>query len=41
MGPVRLRNVEEAQQRIVATIRQLEAADEIVISRPGQDEIIS
>lgn len=41
MGPVRLRNVEEAQQRIVGVIRQLEAADEIVISRPGQDEVIS
>lgn len=41
MGPVRLRNVEEAQQRIVAVIRQLEAAEEIVISRPGEDEIIT
>jgi len=40
-GPVRLRNVEEAQQRIVAVIRQLEAAEEIVISRGGQDEIIT
>ncbi|HMQ52394.1 MAG TPA: flagellar motor switch protein FliG [Anaerolineae bacterium] len=41
MGPVRLKNVEEAQQRIVAVIRQLEAADEIVISRPGEDEVIT
>jgi flagellar motor switch protein FliG len=40
-GPVRLRNVEEAQQRIVGVIRQLEAAEEIVISRGGQDEIIT
>ncbi len=39
-GPVRLRNVEEAQQRIVNVIRQLEAAEEIVISRGGDDEII-
>jgi flagellar motor switch protein FliG len=40
-GPVRLRNVEEAQQRIVNVIRQLEAAEQIVISRGGEDEIIS
>ena len=39
-GPVRLRNVEEAQQRIVNVIRQLESAEEIVISRGGEDEII-
>jgi len=39
-GPVRLRNVEEAQQRIVAVIRRLEAAEEIVISRGGDDELI-
>ncbi len=39
-GPVRLRNVEEAQQRIVNTIRQLEATEQIVISRGGEDEII-
>ena len=41
MGPVRLRNVEEAQQRIVNVIRQLEAAEEIVVSRGGEDEIIT
>lgn len=40
IGPVRLRNVEEAQQRIVAVIRQLEVAEEIIISRTGEDEII-
>ncbi|WP_272999398.1 flagellar motor switch protein FliG [Hydrogenibacillus schlegelii] len=39
MGPVRLRDVEDAQQRIVAVIRRLEEAGEIVISRRG-DEII-
>ncbi len=39
MGPVRLKDVEEAQQRIVNVIRQLEEAGEIVISRGG-DEII-
>lgn len=36
MGPVRLRNVEEAQQRIVAVIRRLEEAGEIVISGRGE-----
>mgnify|MGYP000986532694 CR=1 FL=1 len=40
LGPVRLRDVEEAQQRIVNTIRRLEEAGEIVISRGGGDEII-
>ncbi|QEK12279.1 flagellar motor switch protein FliG [Crassaminicella thermophila] len=40
MGPVRLRDVEEAQQKIVNTIRKLEEAGEIVISRGGGDEII-
>lgn len=40
MGPVRLRNVEEAQQRIVATIRRLEEAGEIVVSRGQGDEIV-
>lgn len=40
MGPVRLRDVEEAQQKIVSTIRKLEDAGEIVISRGGGDEII-
>jgi flagellar motor switch protein FliG len=41
VGPVRLRNVEEAQQRVVNVIRQLEASEEIVISRGGEDEIIA
>ncbi len=40
MGPVRLRDVEEAQQKIVNVIRRLEEAGEIVISRGGGDEII-
>ncbi|MBO8159347.1 flagellar motor switch protein FliG [Thermosyntropha sp.] len=40
MGPVRLRDVEEAQQRIVNIIRRLEEAGEIVIARGGGDEII-
>lgn len=40
MGPVRLRDVEEAQTRIVATIRRLEEAGEIIIARGGGDDII-
>jgi len=40
LGPVRIRNVEEAQQRIVAVIRKLEEAEEIVVARGGQDEFI-
>ncbi len=40
MGPVRLRDVEEAQSRIVAVIRRLEDAGEIVIARGGGDDII-
>lgn len=40
MGPVRLRDVEEAQQRIVNIIRRLEEMGEIVIARGGGDEII-
>ncbi|ARK31001.1 flagellar motor switch protein FliG [Halalkalibacter krulwichiae] len=40
MGPVRLRDVEEAQSRIVAVIRRLEEAGEIIIARGGGDDII-
>lgn len=40
MGPVRLRDVENAQQKIVNIIRQLEEAGEIIISRGGGDEVI-
>jgi len=40
MGPVRLRDVEEAQQRIVNIIRRLEDAGEIVVARGGGDEVI-
>nr|WP_238941805.1 flagellar motor switch protein FliG [Bacillus sp. REN10] len=40
MGPVRLRDVEESQSRIVATIRRLEEAGEIIIARGGGDDII-
>jgi len=40
LGPVRLRDVEEAQQKIVNIIRKLEDAGEIIISRGGGDEIV-
>ncbi|WP_417900559.1 flagellar motor switch protein FliG [Bacillus haimaensis] len=40
MGPVRLKDVEEAQSRIVGIIRKLEEAGEIVIARGGGDDII-
>ncbi|MBX3180772.1 MAG: flagellar motor switch protein FliG [Candidatus Hydrogenedentes bacterium] len=43
MGPVRMRNVEEAQQKIVAVIRRLEESGDVVISGRGggdADEIL-
>ncbi len=40
MGPVRMKDVEEAQQKIVGVIRKLEDASEIIISRGGGDELI-
>ena len=38
---VRIRDVEEAQQKIVAIIRRLEDEGELVISKGGKDEIIA
>lgn len=40
LGPVRLVDVEKAQQKIVSIIRRLEDAGEIIISRGGEDAII-
>ncbi|WP_078391502.1 flagellar motor switch protein FliG [Shouchella patagoniensis] len=40
LGPVRLRDVEEAQSRIVAIIRGLEEAGEIVIARTNGEDIL-
>ncbi|WP_437629116.1 flagellar motor switch protein FliG [Clostridium paraputrificum] len=40
LGPVRLMDVEKAQQGIVAIIRRLDEAGEIIISRGGEDGII-
>jgi flagellar motor switch protein FliG len=40
MGPVRLRAVEEAQQRVVNVIRRLEESGDIIVSRGGVEELI-
>lgn len=40
MGPIRIRDVEEAQQRIVNVIRTLDESGEIVISRYEEDNFI-
>ncbi len=40
MGPIRVREVEEAQQKIVNVIRQLDDAGEIIISRGSEDELV-
>lgn len=40
MGPIRMKDVEEAQQKIVNIIRKLEDSGEIIISRGGGDEIV-
>lgn len=40
MGPIRVRDVEEAQQKIVTVIRKLDDAGEIIISRNEEDELI-
>jgi len=41
MGPVRVKDVEEAQQKVVNIIRSLEEQGEVVISRGGEEEIIT
>lgn len=40
MGPVRLKDVEEAQQKIINVVRRLEEAGEIIIARGGGEELI-
>jgi flagellar motor switch protein FliG len=40
LGPVRLRDIEEAQTRIVNIVRKLEEEGEIIIARGGGDEIV-
>jgi flagellar motor switch protein FliG len=41
LGPVRLRDVETAQAKIVAQVRSLEEQGEIVISAGGDDQVIN
>jgi flagellar motor switch protein FliG len=41
MGPVRLKDVEESQQKIVSIIRRLEDSGDIVIARSGEDELVT
>jgi flagellar motor switch protein FliG len=41
MGPVRVSDVEEAQQEIVNVIRRLEEEGQIVVVRGGEEEIIA
>jgi flagellar motor switch protein FliG len=40
MGPIRLKDVEESQQKIVAIIRKLEEQGEIVVARAGEEEMV-
>ena len=40
MGPVRVRDVEESQQKVVNVVRALEDAGEIVIARGGEEELV-
>lgn len=40
MGPVRLRVVEEAQQKIVSVIRRLEEAGEVTVGRAGEEDVL-
>jgi len=40
MGPIRIRDVEEAQQKIVNIIRKLEDAGEIIVARTGEEEVV-
>ena len=40
MGPVRVKDVEEAQQKVVNVVRGLEEQGEIVITTGGEDELV-
>ena len=40
MGPVRVKDVEEAQQKVVNVVRGLEEQGEIVIATGGEDELV-
>ena len=40
MGPVRMSDVEEVQQKIVGIIRKLEETGEVIIARGGDDDLL-
>ncbi len=40
MGPIRLKDVEDSQQKIVNIIRKLEDQGEIVVARAGEEELV-
>lgn len=40
LGPVRLRDIEEAQQKIVNIIRKLEDEGQVIVARGGGDEVV-
>ncbi|TFH04695.1 MAG: flagellar motor switch protein FliG [Spirochaetales bacterium] len=40
MGPIRMKDVEESQQRVVSIIRKLEEQGDIVVARAGEDELV-
>jgi flagellar motor switch protein FliG len=40
MGPVRVKDVEDSQQKVVNVVRSLEEAGEIVIAAGGEDELV-
>lgn len=40
MGPIRRSEVEEARARVVAEIRRLEEAGEIIVGRGGEDDLV-
>ncbi|MDR2175857.1 MAG: flagellar motor switch protein FliG [Synergistaceae bacterium] len=40
MGPVRVKDVEESQQKVVNVVRALEEAGEIVVASGGEDELV-
>ncbi|EPG73946.1 flagellar motor switch protein FliG [Leptospira fainei serovar Hurstbridge str. BUT 6] len=40
MGPIRIKDVEDAQQKIINIIRKLEESGDIVVARAGEDELV-
>ena len=40
MGPVRLKDVEDCQQKIVNVIRKLEETGEVIVARGGEDDLV-